>query len=158
MPHQIRQNDPTKATQGTPLSGVYSGLKGQNTNQCQNTYFLMYLSYSSFNFDIINLNTAGIGGPNNASKRQKIFNSVKKHPSPNGIMFLQETHSTEKVEAIWTNQWGCGKGAITLSHGMSDSRGVLIAFREGLDYKINSVFCDNEHHLFCKIRSRVGNF
>ena len=69
---------------------------------------------------------------------------VKKHSSPNGIMFLQETHSTEKVKAIWTNQWGCGKRAIHFSHGKSDSRGVLIAFREGLDYKIDSVFRDND--------------
>ena len=30
------------------------------------------------------------------------------------------------------------------SHGKSDSRGVLIAFREGLDYKIDSVFRDND--------------
>ena len=104
----------------------------------------MYLSYSSFNFDITSLNTAGIGGPNNASKVRKIFNYVKRHSSPNRIMFLQEIHSTEKVEAIWTNQWGCGKGAIHLSQGKSDSRGVLIAFREGLDYKIDSVFRDND--------------
>ena len=69
---------------------------------------------------------------------------MKKYSSPNGIMFLQETHSTEKVEAIWTKQWGCGKGAIHFLHGKSDSRGVLIAFREGLDYKIDSVFRDND--------------
>ena len=37
----------------------------------------MYLSYSSFSFDIISLNTAGIGGPNIASKRRKIVNYVK---------------------------------------------------------------------------------
>ena len=120
-----------------------SGLKGQNTNQCRNTYFLMYLSYSSFNFDIISINTAGIGGLNIASKRRKIFNYVKKHSSRNGrnnIMLLQETHNTEKVEAMWTNQWGCGKGAIHFPHDKSDSRGVLTAFRERLDYKIDPFF------------------
>ena len=53
-------------------------------------------------------------------------------------------HSTENVEAIWTNQWDCGKRAIHSSHGKSDSRGVLIAFREGLDYKIDSVFRDSD--------------
>ena len=69
---------------------------------------------------------------------------MKEHSSPNGIMFLQETHSAEKVEAIWTNQWGCGKGAIHFLHGKSDSRRVLIVFREALDYKIDSVFHDND--------------
>ena len=102
------------------------------------------MSYSSLNFDVISLNTAGIEGPNTASKRRKIFNYVKKHSSLRGIMFLQETHSTEKVKAMWTNQWGCGKGAIHFSHRKSDSRGVLIAFREGLDYKIDFGFRDND--------------
>ena len=59
-------------------------------------------------------------------------------------MFLQETHSTEPVEAIWTNPWGCGKGAIHFLPGKSDSRGVLTGFREGLDYKMDSVFRDND--------------
>ena len=93
------------------------------------------------------LYTAGIGGPNIASKRLKIFNYVKKHSSPNGIMFFQETHSTEMVEAIWTNQWDCGKGAIQFSHGKSDSRRVLIVFREGLDYRVDSVFHDVGRYL-----------
>ena len=113
----------------------------------------MYISYSAFNFDIISLNTAGIGGPNVASKRRKIFNFAKKHSSPNGIMFLQETHSTEKVEAIWKNQWGFGKGDVHFSYGKSDSRGVLIDFREGLDYKIASVFRDNyERYLIIQVK------
>ena len=74
-------------------------------------------------------------------------------------MFLQETHSTEKVEAIWTNQWGCGKGAIHFSRGKSDSRGVLIAFREGLDYKIDSVFCDNDgRYLIIQVKIQDETF
>ena len=48
------------------------------------------------------------------------------------------------MEAIWTNQWGCEKRAIHILHGKSDGGGVLIACREGLDYKIDSVFRDND--------------
>ena len=59
-------------------------------------------------------------------------------------MFLLETQGTEKVEAIWTNQWGSGKGAIHFFHSKSDGREVLNAFRKGLDYKIDSVFRDND--------------
>ena len=58
-------------------------------------------------------------------------------------MFLQETHSTKKVENLWTSQWGCGKGSIHFLHGASNSTGVLIAFREGLDVKIEATFTDN---------------
>ena len=123
MPHEIRQNDMRNATQEETTFGGKLWLEGTKyTSVSKHLFFLMYLSYSSFNFSIISLNTAGIGGPNTASRRRKMFNYVKKHSSPNGIMFLQETHSTEKVEVIWTNQWDCGKGAIHFSHGKSDSR------------------------------------
>ena len=56
---------------------------------------------------------------------------------------LQETHSSEKVERLWVNQWACGREAVIFSHGSSNARGVLIAFRESLDYKILSVTLDS---------------
>ena len=43
---------------------------------------------------------------------------------------------------MWLNQWGCGTGNIIFSHGASDSRGVLIAFREGLNIEIRTCICD----------------
>ena len=89
------------------------------------------------------MNTAGIGRHNDSNKRRKLFNYLKKHNSPKAIVFLQEMHSTKKVENLWTGQWGCGKGGIHFSHGTSNSTGVLIAFREGLDIKIEATFTDN---------------
>ena len=89
------------------------------------------------------MNTAGIGGHSHSNKRRKLFNYLKKHSSPKAIVFLQETHSTKKVENLWTSQWGCGKGSIHFSHGTSNSTGVLTAFREGLDVKIEATFTDN---------------
>ena len=49
----------------------------------------------------------------------------------------------EKNERLWVNQWGCGREAVIFSHGSSNARGVLIAFRESLDFKILSVTHDN---------------
>ena len=130
-------------SRGKTHSGIYSGLKGQNTNQCRNTYyfnvsiiFLIQLWHykSQYSRDWIKY----------CIKTQKKSTMFSQHSSPNGIMFLQETHSTEEVEAIWTNPWGCGKGAIHFLPGKSDSRGVLTGFREGLDYKMDSVFYDND--------------
>ena len=89
------------------------------------------------------MNTAGIGGHSDSNKRRKLFNYLKKHSSPKAIVFLQETHNTKKVENLWTSQWGCGKGSIHFSHGTSNSTGVLLAFREGLDVKIEATFTDN---------------
>ena len=56
---------------------------------------------------------------------------------------LQETHSSEKNERLWVTQWGCGREAVIFSHGSSNAREVLIAFRESLDYKILSVTRDS---------------
>ena len=91
-------------------------------------------------FDILSLNTTGIG---DSIKRRKLFNYAKKHTSSAGIVFLQETHSSEKNERLWVNQWGCGREAVIFSHGSSNAKGVLIAFRESLDYKILSVTHDS---------------
>ena len=91
-------------------------------------------------FDILSLNIAGIG---DSIKRHKLFNCAKKHTSSAGIVFLQETHSSEKNERLWVNQWGCGREAAIFSHGSSNARGVLIDFRESLDYKILSVTQDS---------------
>ena len=60
-----------------------------------------------------------------------------------GIVFLQENRSSEKNERLWVNQWGCGKEAVIFSHGSSNAREVLIAFRESHDYKIPSVMHDS---------------
>ena len=49
----------------------------------------------------------------------------------------------QKDEKVWTNQFGCGKGSVIFSHGKSDARGILVAFREAVDYKINSQHVDN---------------
>ena len=38
---------------------------------------------------------------------------------------------------------GLWKGSIHFSHGTSNSTGVLTAFREGLDVKIEATFTDN---------------
>ena len=60
-------------------------------------------------FDVLSLNTAGIG---DNFKGRKIFNYLKKSCSSKGKVLLQETHSTATNEAMWTSQWGCGKGSV----------------------------------------------
>ena len=87
----------------------------------------------------LSLNTHGIGG---YKKRRKVFDYLKKHSSHNAVIFLQETHSTKIIEKVWSNQWGCARGNIISSHGTSDSRSVLLAFREGMDIEIRTCTCD----------------
>ena len=82
--------------------------------------------------DITSFNVKGL---RDYKKRRKIFNYAKKHRTKNGIAFFQETHSSREIENAWANQWG---GKVIYSHGSNDSRGVMIAFREGLDIKIEN--------------------
>ena len=77
---------------------------------------------------------------------KKVFNFLRKHSSKNAIIFLQEVHRTTNCEKIWTNQWGSGKDKIYISHGTSNSTGVLITFREGLNYRVESTSRDLEGH------------
>ena len=50
----------------------------------------------------------------------------------------------QKDEQVWTYQFGCGTGSVFFLHGKSDARGVLIAFREGIKYKVKEKYIDTE--------------
>ena len=64
-------------------------------------------------------------------KRLKIFRYLKNKSGPNGILFLQETHSTKENEIRWIDDFN---GQIHYSHGKSSSCGVLIAFFDRIIY------------------------
>ena len=53
---------------------------------------------------------------------------------------VQETHSAVQSEIIWTNEWG---GQIIFDHGETNSKGVAIMFRPGLNVMFGEVFKSN---------------
>ena len=53
-------------------------------------------------FEVVSYNVNGLGDDR---KRRKIFNYMKKHTSGKAIVFLQETHSVQKVEKLFEYQW-----------------------------------------------------
>ena len=55
------------------------------------------------------------------------------------LLFLQETHSKKESEVQWKNEWGAD---IILSHGNSNSRGVAILLKKGIDCTIHSKTLD----------------
>jgi len=57
------------------------------------------------------------------------------------IIFLQETHITQKVERQWEREWG---GKIFFSHGAFNARGVIILVRNGFDYNVDTVKIDSQ--------------
>ena len=81
-----------------------------------------------------------MNGLGDEKKRKKIFNYLKKNFSGNSIIFLQETYTTAKTEKLYKYQW---HGNMICSHGLSNSRGVIVAFRHSLEYKmLSDPLCD----------------
>ena len=90
------------------------------------------------NFDVLTWHVRGLGS---YGKRRKIFNWIRKHTSKETIVLLQETHSTENIEKQWEQLW---RGSSKSSHGASSSRRTLIAFSNGLNFKIKKENIDNK--------------
>ena len=88
-------------------------------------------------FDIFSWNVRGIKG---YKKRRKVFNWMVKHSSVNSIFMLQETHSTPNDEKNWRKQ---RRGKLFFSHRASNGTGILVEFREGLNYFVNKEVKDN---------------
>ena len=82
---------------------------------------------------LISLNVKGIG---NFRKRTAIFTWCRKRTD---TCLLQETHSTEKIENQWKNEWGA---ELIFCHGSSNSRGVAILIKNGVDCTIHKKVLD----------------
>ena len=72
----------------------------------------------------------GIG---NFKKRKTIFTWCRKQKAD--FIFLQETHSKKDSETCWKNEWG---SEVIMAHGSSNSCGVAILFKKGVDCIIHS--------------------
>ena len=73
-------------------------------------------------FNFISNNVKGL---QSSIKRIKIFEYLKEKIVPNGLLFLQESHSTINDEIKWKDEFN---GKLYFSHGKSNSCGVLIGF------------------------------
>ena len=89
-------------------------------------------------FEVVSYNVNGLGDDR---KRRKICNYMKKHTSGKAVVFLQETHSVQKVENLFEYQW---RGKVLFSQGTSSRRGACICFRYDLDYKTFEVINDKD--------------
>ena len=82
----------------------------------------------------ISLNRRGIS---NYRKRRTIFTCCRKQKAD--VIFLQETHSTEKNETQWKREWG---GPFYCSHGASNARGVAILNQNNFDCTVEQKVAD----------------
>ena len=66
-----------------------------------------------------------VNGIQSTKKRLKMIQHFKNKLLPQGILFLQETHSNESNEASWRDEFNV---TLFFSHGLSNSCGFLIGF------------------------------
>ena len=78
-------------------------------------------------------------GLSNFRKRRTIFLWCRKRKAD--LFFLQETHSIAAKENQWRNEWGA---EMISCQGSSNSRGVAILFKNGIDCSINHKIVDPE--------------
>ena len=84
---------------------------------------------------LISLNTNGLG---DKAKLKKVSCWLKQQKSAETkIVLLQETHTTEKTEKLWEDEWE--KSKIYFSHGSSGSTGVAIIVPKILECEINTI-------------------
>lgn len=75
-------------------------------------------------------------------KRRRLFSYL--HRRKVDIICLQESHSTQKDELYWRNEWG---GHIYFSHGTNDSCGVCMLFKPSLNFNIEKSYIHNSGRL-----------
>ena len=86
-----------------------------------------------------------VRGINDAFKRKKVFNNFNDKAD---IIFVQESHSTSKLQAKWDADW---TGDIRYSHGTSASCGCMIMFKASVDREIIDTKADeNGRYLMVK--------
>ena len=91
-----------------------------------------------FDLELISLIARGL---RDYRKRRTVFNWLKKHTHRNAVILLQETHSIEEDERIWKAQW---RGEVRYAHGTHNSKGVLIAFKDGINLDIQTEIVDSD--------------
>lgn len=92
---------------------------------------------TSRKYDVFKLISLNVNGISNFKKRRIIFTWSRKRNAD--ITFLQETHSTLETIVRWKNEWG---GELIACHGGSNSRGVAILMKNGLDCKVQHTILD----------------
>ena len=90
----------------------------------------------------------------NFKKRRAIFTWCRKQNAD--LIFLQETHSTISCESQWKKGWG---SSIMFSHGCTNTRGVAVLIRSGLDIVFQHEYCDSKGRLIMlKVQIKDKNY
>lgn len=86
------------------------------------------------NYANVNVVSFNVNGLRNEAKRRAIFNYLKYFNSH--IIMLQETHSSQDDETVWSNEWD---SKIYFCHGTKTARGVLVMISRDLSVQMEAI-------------------
>ena len=92
------------------------------------------------NLKIMSFNVRGLGN----NKKREMFNFIKMRGAD--ILLTQETHCVKNKQNVWHNEWG---GKMYFSDGSTNSKGVCIMLKKGLNVKVNRIEKDKEGRWLC---------
>ena len=96
------------------------------------------------NLKIVSLNTRGIA---DHVKRRKVFRFLKNARLQ--VCLLQECHSTDKTNFMWSNEWG---NKCIFSNGNSNAKGVAILLSGKLSTAVREIVRDIQgRYVMCKL-------
>ncbi len=88
---------------------------------------------------MIELITYNVGGLNDKTKRQTLWNNIKQyskaHQHKTIVWILQETHTTEETAKLWSLELG-PEWTFNCSHGETNSKGVGFLMSTSISYNI----------------------
>ena len=99
--------------------------------------------------NIVSYNARGLGS---YQKRKKVFKFFR--DQNHDVVFIQESHSTRKIEKLWKTQWG---RQIFYAHGEHNARGCAILVKRHVKTKINKVIKD-PHRRFLILDLEISSY
>ena len=101
----------------------------------------------------LNFISNNANGLRSSIKRIKIFEYLKQKISGNGIIFIQESHSSEDTFSEWKDDFA---GQIFFSHGSTNSRGVMIGYHENENFNAKKISRDKDGRILI-INAEIGD-
>lgn len=97
--------------------------------------------------------SSNVNGLKSSKKRIKVFQHLKQKISDNGIIFLQEAHTSEDTFTEWKNGF---PGEIFFSHGLTNSWGVMIGYLGNSTFNANKIGKGNDRRILI-INAEIGD-
>ena len=89
----------------------------------------------------LNFLSNNVNGLNSSKKQIKMFEYFRDKIVNNGILFLQEIHSSHDTVINWRDDF---KGELFFSHGTTNLCGVVIGYLGSNKIKVNRIKNDNQ--------------